>query len=78
MHAEISGTVDFFEKDDPACLKRLRSVVALLPEAKEHGRMRPASAKAFSADGKRLLVISEGSSNLERRPEELDSANLQR
>jgi hypothetical protein len=40
--------------------------------------MRPASAKAFSADGKRLLVISEGSSNLERRPEELDSANLQR
>src|SRR5439155_1761059 len=22
MHAEISGTVDFFEKDDPVCLKR--------------------------------------------------------
>src|ERR1051325_5192133 len=35
MHAEISGTVDFFEKDDLACLKRLRSLVALLPEAKE-------------------------------------------
>src|SRR5947208_5182933 len=35
MHAEISGTVDFFEKDDPACLKRLRSLVGLLPEAKE-------------------------------------------
>ena len=35
MHAEISGTVDFFEKDDPSCLKRLRSLVALLPEAKE-------------------------------------------
>src|SRR6266704_289118 len=34
MHAEISGTVDFFEKDDPSCLKRLRSLVALLPEAK--------------------------------------------
>jgi 3-methylcrotonyl-CoA carboxylase beta subunit len=33
MHAEISGTVDFFEKDDPSCLKRLRSLVALLPEA---------------------------------------------
>ncbi len=28
MHAEISGTVDFFEKDDPSCLKRLRSLVA--------------------------------------------------
>src|SRR6195256_6258675 len=35
MHAEISGTVDFYEKDDPACLKRLRSLVALLPEAEE-------------------------------------------
>src|SRR5256885_2689277 len=33
MHAEISGTVDFYEKDDPACLKRLRSLVGLLPEA---------------------------------------------
>jgi 3-methylcrotonyl-CoA carboxylase beta subunit len=33
MHAEISGTVDFHEKDDPSCLKRLRSLVALLPEA---------------------------------------------
>ena len=35
MHAEISGTVDFYEKDDPSCLKRLRSLIALLPEAKE-------------------------------------------
>jgi 3-methylcrotonyl-CoA carboxylase beta subunit len=33
MHAEISGTVDFYEKDDPSCLKRLRSLVSLLPEA---------------------------------------------
>ena len=35
MHSEISGTVDFYEKDDPSCLKRLRSLIALLPEAKE-------------------------------------------
>jgi 3-methylcrotonyl-CoA carboxylase beta subunit len=34
MHAEISGTVDFYEKTDEACLKKLRSLVALLPEAK--------------------------------------------
>ncbi len=33
MHAEVSGTVDFYEQDDPACLKRLRSLVAHLPEA---------------------------------------------
>jgi 3-methylcrotonyl-CoA carboxylase beta subunit len=35
MHAEISGTIDFYEKDDESCLKRLRSLVALLPEAGE-------------------------------------------
>jgi len=40
MHAEISGTVDFKEKDDPDCLQRLRSLVALLPEG------RPADAAA--------------------------------
>ncbi len=33
MHAEVSGTVDFYEKDDPSCIKRLRSLVAHLPEA---------------------------------------------
>jgi acetyl-CoA carboxylase carboxyltransferase component len=31
MHASISGTVDFHEPDDAACLKRLRSLVGLLP-----------------------------------------------
>jgi acetyl-CoA carboxylase carboxyltransferase component len=30
MHAEISGTVDFKEKDDAACIARLRSLVAML------------------------------------------------
>ena len=33
MHSQISGTVDFFEKDDPSCLTRLRSLVAMLAEA---------------------------------------------
>lgn len=32
MHSEISGTVDFHEKDDASCLKRLRSLVDMLPE----------------------------------------------
>src|SRR5437870_1354961 len=35
MHSEVSGTVDFYEKTDDLCLKRLRSLVALLPEAKK-------------------------------------------
>ena len=32
MHAEISGTVDFREPDDHACLRRLRSLIELLPK----------------------------------------------
>lgn len=30
MHADISGTVDFLEEDDAACLKRMRALVALM------------------------------------------------
>src|SRR5262245_33653263 len=30
MHASISGTIDFREKDDPSCLERLRRLVGLL------------------------------------------------
>src|SRR5438045_4987494 len=33
MHSEVSGTVDFYEKTDESCLKRLRSLMSLLPEA---------------------------------------------
>jgi acetyl-CoA carboxylase carboxyltransferase component len=43
MHAEISGTVDFREPDDPSCLARLRSLVAAWGErqaAKELFRRR--------------------------------------
>src|SRR6266446_673497 len=44
MHAEISGTVDFYERDDPSCLKRLRSLVAHLPEAaKDIPKTKPAA-----------------------------------
>lgn len=32
MHAQISGTVDFYEPDDKACLLRLRSLIGYLPE----------------------------------------------
>ncbi len=45
MHAELSGTVDFREKNDEACLKRLRSLVALLPaETNVGGSLSPDSA----------------------------------
>ena len=32
MHAQVSGTVDFRESDDRACLERLRSLIELLPD----------------------------------------------
>lgn len=31
MHAELSGTVDFLEPNDEACLKKLRSLIEFLP-----------------------------------------------
>lgn len=34
MHARVSGTVDFREPDDHACLQRLRSLVALLDDSR--------------------------------------------
>ena len=49
MHAEISGTVDFHEKDDESCLKRMRSLVALLPEAAEAKRAKDQSAETKPA-----------------------------
>jgi acetyl-CoA carboxylase carboxyltransferase component len=38
MHAAMSGTVDFHEPDDHSCLKRLRSLVELLPDKNMSGR----------------------------------------
>ncbi|MDI1250832.1 MAG: acyl-CoA carboxylase subunit beta [Lacunisphaera sp.] len=47
MHAEISGTVDFKEQDDPAAIKRLKSLIALLPS--EVGRVVPDEPRAKTA-----------------------------
>lgn len=38
MHAQISGTIDFREPDDEACIRRVRSLVAKYPPAvRAHG-----------------------------------------
>jgi acetyl-CoA carboxylase carboxyltransferase component len=42
MHARISGTIDFHEPNDEACVARLRSLIALLPDD-------PASPQHFAA-----------------------------
>lgn len=36
MHAAVSGTIDFREPDDPACLARLRRLVEALPPDTRH------------------------------------------
>jgi len=46
MHAEISGTVDFKEKDDASCLERVRSLVGKMGVRAEA----PFSRVAFDAD----------------------------
>ncbi len=37
MHAAVSGTIDFREPDDPACLARIRGLVELFPAARWGG-----------------------------------------
>ena len=72
MHSQISGTVDFFEKDDPSCLKRLRSLVALLPEATSSGapagRALPTSSRpAKSPEIVYDLISFDGQKNYDTR-----------
>src|SRR5882724_3173340 len=72
MHAEISGTVDFYEKDDESSLKRLRSLVALLPEAKSSGalgeRALPGKSKpAKNPDSVYDLISFDGRKNYDVR-----------
>jgi 3-methylcrotonyl-CoA carboxylase beta subunit len=69
MHAEVSGTVDFYEKDDPSCLKRLRSLAALLPEAeKSAGKIDNKMPKpAKDPDALYQLVSFDGQKNYDAR-----------
>jgi acetyl-CoA carboxylase carboxyltransferase component len=48
MHASLSGTVDFLEKDDAACLKKIRSLVSHLPQEVSQGHEAPYSEKIYS------------------------------
>lgn len=60
MHASISGTVDYLEKDDPSCLMKLRSLVSMLPEEKplkSSKKTAPALYDFLSVDGKKEYEI---------------------
>ena len=70
MHAEISGTVDFYEKDDVKCLQRLRSLVGHLPEAearKEDGAAQKAKPPANAGDALYDLINLEGQKQYDAR-----------
>ncbi len=63
MHAEISGTVDFHEKDDVSCIQRLRSLVGHLPEAeaaKKKGAKKSPTAPAKKPEAVFDLISVEG------------------
>lgn len=47
MHAEISGTVDFYEPDDLTCLRRLRSLVEALPASSLEMKAEPSGKKIY-------------------------------
>jgi 3-methylcrotonyl-CoA carboxylase beta subunit len=68
MHAEISGTVDFFEKNDESCLKRLRSLISLLPESQPSRLVAESPVKAAkSADAVYGLVSFDGQKQYDAR-----------
>jgi len=69
MHAEVSGTVDFYEKDDPSCLKRLRSLVAHLPEAEatKNAAVKKANPPAQGPDAIYDLVSLDGQKQYDAR-----------
>ncbi|MCH7687285.1 MAG: acyl-CoA carboxylase subunit beta, partial [Planctomycetes bacterium] len=70
MHASISGTIDFREPDDEACLKRLRSLAAALPEDHCDHHFRREQSRAVSARSGATRPGSE-STNPKRNPEEI-------
>ncbi|HEY1581984.1 MAG TPA: acyl-CoA carboxylase subunit beta [Chthoniobacterales bacterium] len=70
MHAEISGTVDFYEKTDEDCLKRLRSLVSHLPEAeaaKDDAAAKKIKAPVSAPDSVFDLINLEGQKQYDAR-----------
>ncbi|MCG8586447.1 MAG: acyl-CoA carboxylase subunit beta [Pirellulales bacterium] len=60
MHAAVSGTVDFFEPDDAACLERLRSLIKMLPEERFKSPDRQGYYTERDADALYELVSPDG------------------
>jgi 3-methylcrotonyl-CoA carboxylase beta subunit len=56
MHAAISGTIDYREPTDEACLERLRRLVGALPAHRETGDRRQETEKPVVSPVSRLLT----------------------
>src|SRR5436309_2748069 len=67
MHSEISGTVDFFEKNDETCLEKVRSLLKLLPEANEKRAMPGVKDAAKPGDTVYDLISLDGHKNYDAR-----------
>src|SRR5438874_3966056 len=67
MHSEISGTIDFYEKNDEACLKDLRYLMALLPEAREKCETPAGKEPAKSEEAIYDLIGLDGHKNYDAR-----------
>ncbi len=68
MHAAISGTVDFREPDDDACLARLRRLVAMLPaDPKPAGEGVPIEPPPRPASEVAAIVRSDPSAQYDMR-----------
>ncbi len=67
MHSEISGTVDFYQRNDEDCLEKLRSLVALLPEANEKYVMPRGKDAAKPGDTIYDLISLDGHKNYDAR-----------
>src|SRR5437867_428076 len=67
MHSEISGTVDFFEKNDETCLEKVRSLLKLLPEANEKCAMPGVKDAAKPGDAVYDLISIDGHKNYDAR-----------
>ena len=60
MHAGISGTIDFREKDDDACIERLRRLVEMLQEEKRLGEPNDVSRRVRTHPAADAARLAEG------------------
>ena len=67
VHSSISGTVDYHEPDDPACLERLRRLVSLLPADQKPSLEGPIEPPTRRAEDLYALVKTDSSAQYDVR-----------